>query len=242
MVELCALSDRSTPNSFFSIKNIIEKLPPIEELWTALPAIAAVEQMTRREKALGAGTLSCSAFQLLHEIVAELGIQTKIIRHPPSIAARTKQELIAGNLDGTPVLVHKTLTVRLGGLHFLFTGAGDFTIHRHLLQRVAKELSLASRIVRTCRINPTNYPSESELGLLAGIVSPFISPMAPRHRLQGVVLRAAADNDTAEHVLVAISLSPFESLVVQMVDFERLLPQYATRAYPDVRLIKVSAC
>ncbi|OOK69539.1 hypothetical protein BZL29_6449 [Mycobacterium kansasii] len=71
--------------------------------------------------------------------------------------ASTKQTLMAGGLNGSVLLVNKTMTVRLNNQHFLFTGAGDFTINRRLLHRVAGELGLAKRAVKDCRINPADY-------------------------------------------------------------------------------------
>lgn len=229
------------PRSFTTIERCIATLPPIEEVWATLPDAAATAQLKRRENLLDVATLSCKAIELLHGIIFSLGIYHAIIRHPPSVKASTKQTLIAGGLDGTVLLVNKTMTVRLDNQHFLFTGAGDFTINRRLLHRVAAELGLAKRAVKDCRINPADYCPESELGLLKGMVSAFISPAIPRPTLQGVVLIVPTEVDRAEGHMVAISLSPFESLVVRLADLPVLVQHYAARAYPDLNRTTLGA-
>ncbi|EUA14966.1 hypothetical protein I546_0899 [Mycobacterium kansasii 732] len=181
--------------SFTTIERCIATLPPIEEVWARLPDAGATAQLKRRENLLDVATLSCPAIELLHLLISRLGIFHTIIRHPPSVKASTKQTLIAGGLDGSVLLVNKTMTVRLDNQHFLFTGAGDFTINRRLLHRVAAELGLAKRAVKDCRINPADYCPESELRLLKGIVSPFFSPAIARPTLRGVVLIAPTEVD-----------------------------------------------
>ncbi|KZS82987.1 hypothetical protein B4U45_17660 [Mycobacterium persicum] len=227
--------------SFTTIERSIATLPPIEEVWATLPDTVATAQLKRRENLLGVATLSCPAIELLHLLISSLGIFHTIIRHPPSVKASTKQTLIAGGLDGSVLLVNKTMTVRLDNQHFLFTGAGDFTINRRLLHRVAAELGLAKRAVKDCRINPADYCPESELGLLKGIVSPFFSPSVAQPTLQGVVLIAPAEVDRAQAHMVAISLSPFESLVVRLADLPALVQHYAARAYPDLKRTTLGA-
>jgi hypothetical protein len=65
-------------------------------------------------------------------------------------------------------------------------------------------------------------------------VSPFFAPSRCRPRLQAVVLLGAAKTGVAEEQMVAISLSPFESLIVSRADFHTLAQLYSQRAYPDV--------
>jgi hypothetical protein len=225
--------------SFATIEGLMKSLPRIEDVWAGLPNSAAMAQLKQRERLLAAATLSASAFELLHEITCDLGISTVIIRHPPSVKAITKQTLLAAGLGGADLMVNKTTTVRLGTEHFLCTGAGDFVINRDLLRQVADELSLPRRVVKTCRINPPGYPAESELGLLAGMVSPFISPSMSRNQLRAVVLFAAAELNRTQGQMVAISLSPFESLVVRLADFSALTRHYAKRAYPDLHWTEI---
>lgn len=219
---------------FAAVQSQIASLSPIEDIWQRLPDTDAIDQLRRREQLLGVATLSAGAFELVHEIVSARGIHNSIIRHPPSVKAMTKQALLAGIFGGVNLWVNKTTTVRLGPQYFLCTGTGDFPVSRRLLRHVADELGLPARVVKACRINPPEYSPESELGLLAGMVSPFLSPAAPRQRLRAVVLCAEPEFDATEQHSVAISLSPFESLVVARADFHELTRLYAERAYPDL--------
>jgi hypothetical protein len=137
------------------------------------------------------------------------------------------------------LLVNKTVTVRLGATHILCTGVGDFTLNRSLLSQVADELRLSKRMIKACRINPPDYSPEYELGLLTGMVSPFFAPPEQPRRLQALVLLEATEIGPAEAQLVAISLSPFESLVVPRVDFGVLTRLYVQRAHPDLQWTKI---
>lgn len=225
--------------SHLTVERLIKTLPPIEDIWAALPDPAAIGQLKQRENLLGVATLSWRSFELIHEIVSHLGAYNAIVRHPPSVKACTKQALLNGLLSSAALLVNKTVTVRLHTQHFLLTGVGDFTINRHLLHQVAEKFQLPRRVAKACRINPTDYSPESELGLQAGIVSPFISPSVSRNRLRGIVLFIAMEIDPMEERMIAISLSPFESLVVRLADFHALAHLYARRAYPDLHWTKI---
>jgi len=231
--------DASPPPAFTAVDRLIKTLPPIESIWAALPNMAAIAELKQRERLLGVATLSGSAFELMHQIIGDLNIYHVIIRHPPSVKAGAKQDLIAGRLNGTTLLVNKTVTVRLGTAQFLLTGAGDFTVSRQLLRQIADRWRLPRRTVKACRINPVDYSPESELGLLTGMVSPFVAPSLSLEKLRGVALFATPDVDAAADQMVAISLSPFESLVVRLVDFEALAYLYARRAYPNLPWTKI---
>lgn len=230
--------EMSATRSFSTVDRIIQALPPIETSWAALPSPGAISQLTQREKLLGSASISRRAFQLMHEIIYDMNLCHLIIRHPPSLKASTKQSLIDGRLKGVTLLVNKTVTLRLGTQHLLLTGAGNFAVSRQLLQQIAARLALSKRMVKTCRINPTDFPPESELGLQTGMVSPFIAPAVSRQKLRGIMLLATPQID-ADDQMVAISLSPFESLVVRLCDFGALAYVYARRAYPDLYWTKV---
>jgi hypothetical protein len=106
-----------------------------------------------------------------------------IRRHAPSLRAADKQAVLDALPVSARVWVNKTVTVRLGTMHLLCTGVGDFTLDRRLLAAVAHELCLPKRAVKDCHINPADYSPESELGLLTGMVSPFVSPGLSAYRL-----------------------------------------------------------
>lgn len=224
--------------SFPTVDRIIQALPPIETSWAALPSPGSIAQLNQREKLLGSASISCRAFQLMHDIISDMNLCHLIIRHPASLKASTKQSLIGGCLKGVTLHVNKTLTVRLGTQHLLLTGTGDFAVSRQLLQQITARFAFSKRIVKTCRINPTDFAPESELGLQVGMVSPFIAPAVSRQKLRGIALLATPQID-ADDQMVAISLSPFESLVVRLCDFDALAYLYARRAYPDLYWTKV---
>lgn len=235
-----AWSNGTKPSwDFATIETLVNSLAPIKDIWSALPDIDAITELRQREKLLGVATLSCDTLVLLHEIINNLGTYAVIRRHLPSVTAAAKQTVLNAGLDGVGLLVNKTLTVRLGTTHVLCTGMGDFTLNRFLLSQVANELRLSRRIIKACRINPPDYSPEYELGLLTGIVSPFFAPPTQPSRLRALVLFDSADIDPAEAELVAISLSPFESLVVPRVDFGVLTQLYVERAHPDLQWTKI---
>src|SRR5207302_9873201 len=136
---------------------------------------------------------------------------------------------------GVGLLVNKTVTIRLGTTHVLCTGVDDFTLNRSLLSQVADRLHLSKRTIKACRINPTDYSPEYELGLLTGMVSPFFAPTARLKRLRALVLFEAEEVSPEEARLVAISLSPFESLVIPRLDFGVLTRLYLQRAHPHLQ-------
>jgi hypothetical protein len=220
--------------SFPVLEVLMNSLAPIEEIWARLPDPTAIAELGDRELTLGVATISCRAFELLHELITSLGVEHMIARHPPSLTAAAKQTLLDAGGSGVKRLVNKTVTVRLGTTHLLCTGAGDFTLNRCHLTTIAGELRLSKKVTKACRINPPDYSPESELGLLTGMVSPFFAPSRCRPRLQAVVLLGAAKTGVAEEQMVAISLSPFESLIVSRADFHTLAQLYSQRAYPDV--------
>ncbi|OOK69424.1 hypothetical protein BZL29_6448 [Mycobacterium kansasii] len=55
------------------------------------------------------------------------------------------------------------------------------------------------------------------------------------------MLIAPTEVDRAEGHMVAISLSPFESLVVRLGDLPALVQHYAARAYPDLKRTTLGA-
>jgi hypothetical protein len=230
-----AWSNGARPSwSFPVLEVLLKSLAPIEEIWARLPDTDAIAELQDRELVLGVATMSCRAFDLLHELVTDLGIENVIARHAPSVTAAAKQSLLDAGWHGVKLLVNKTVTVRLGTVHLLCTGAGDFTLNHCQLATIGKELRLSRKAVKACRINPPDYSPEYELGLLTGMVSPFLAPSVSRTRLQAVALLSAAEIGPAERHMVAISLCPFESLIVPQADFDALAKLYCQRAYPDV--------
>jgi hypothetical protein len=222
------------PWSFPMIEELVNSLAPLGDVWADLPHIEAVTHLRLREQLLGVATLSCRACELLHEIITDLGIYNMIERHSPSVSAAAKQTVLDCGLSGPRQLVNKSVTVRLGTLHLLGSGAGDFRMNRTLIYEIANQLCLTRRDIKACRINPADYSPEYELGLLEGMVSPFFSPAPSGRRLAAVILLEAAELALEKEQMVAILVSPFESLVLPLVDFSTVARLYAQRAYPDI--------
>ena len=128
--------------SFAMIEDLLDALPPIEDIWASLPDPEAVALLQKREQLLGVATLACRSFSLLHEIIGAIGVPNVIWRHAPSLRAAEKQAILDARWGHQHVLVNKTLTIRLGTMHLLCTGVGDFTLNRSLLSAVATALHL----------------------------------------------------------------------------------------------------
>jgi hypothetical protein len=226
--------------SFAMIEDLLGALPPIQDLWASLPDLKAVALLHKRERLLGVATLSWRSFGLLHEIISTVGVPNVIWRHSPSLRAAEKQAVLDAMVDNKRVWVNKTVTIRLGTMHLLCIGVGDFTLNRSLLAAVASELRLPKRIVKDCHINPADYSPEYELGLLTGMVSPFLSPSVSVHRLQAIILltETGVGYEQREQ-MAAVSLSPFESLPFPLAQFRVLAHMYARRAYPTLRWLEI---
>jgi hypothetical protein len=226
--------------SFAMIEELLGALPPLEDIWASLPDPAALALLQKREQWLGVATLSCRSLSLLHELIGAIGVSTVIWRHTPSLQASEKQAILDARWGHQRVLVNKTLTIRLGTTHLLCTGGGDFTLHRRLLSAIATALHLPRRIVKDCHINPADYAPEYALGLLTGMVSPFMSPGISVHRLQAVIhLTETAGGCEPRGPMVAVSLSPCESLLLPLTHFRILTQMYARRAYPTLRYLEI---
>jgi hypothetical protein len=234
------LNDIKPVWTFAMIGDLLGTLPPIEDLWASLPAPEAVALLQKREQLLGVATLSWRSISLLHEIISAVGVPHVIWRRSPSIRAADKQAVLDALLVNARMWVNKTVTIRLGTMHLLCTGVGDFTLNRSLLAAVANELRLPKRTVKDCHINPADYSPESELGLLTGMVSLFLSPGISVHRLHAAILLTETAVGCAQRdQMVAVSLSPFESLLVPLAHFHILTQMYAQRAYPALRWLTI---
>lgn len=237
------LNDPKPAWSFAMIEALLDVLPPIEDLWASLPDRDAVALLQQREQLLGVATLSWRSVRLLHEIISAIGIPNAIWRHAPSLRAVEKQAVLDTLQGNKRVLVNKTVTIRLGTMHLLCTGVGDFTLHRSLLSAVAHALGLPKKLLKDCQINPADYVPEYELGFLTGMVSPFLSPGMSTRRLQAVILLTeTAGGGEQRDEWVTVSLSPFESLLLPRTRFRVLTQLYARRAYPTLRWQEIGIC
>ena len=215
---------------------------PLERRLTATPqlklssilstAAVGLPTFTRaleaREKALGVSTLPSQTllhlFSLFREHVSP-DLASSVIWHRPSLTAGEKAAIL-------PHLVQKSITVRLEDVLVLCSGVGDFKLSHPLLRQIALALGLKRRVHKHLQINPIEFPPEYVYGILEGMVSPFLSP-GRLTRLDTVVLLASPPASADRDKQVAISLSPFESLLVPFSSFQALLYAYAGTIYPD---------
>jgi hypothetical protein len=182
--------------------------------------------MTQRVQELSVATMAAESLQLLLEVARNEGINDldrRVIRHEPSLSAADKQAILPD------LLIQKTLTILIESKFVLCSSIGDLKISRKLLGEIAVKLGLP-RSGFSSYINPAAFIPEIELGLLRGMVSTFFSP----GRMTQLGLVALITPSSSQMPDVAVSLSPFESLLLPCSLFPTIAKKYAERAYPYV--------
>ena len=181
-----------------------------------------------RARALGVATLPSQALlhllSLYQQHVAP-ALDSAIIWHRPSLTASEKAAILPG------YLIQKSITLQFEDSLVLCSGLGDFRLSHPLLRQIAQALGLKKRVHKHLQINPVEYPPEYLYGILEGLVSPFVPPFRV-WSLSAVVFLASKAASADQHKQVAISLSPFESLLVPFSYFKALLYAYADTSYP----------
>ena len=190
-----------------------------------------------RERALGPATLDSNTMELLFSLAEKSRGKPPafVVRHPPSFCASIKQKALSRVCDAA---VHKTVTLRFGDQLVLCTGAGDFVLDRPTLREIGRELDLSQKRRRSASINPRDVVPEIDLGLLRGIVSPFL-PHAPQPPIASIFLLPPAESGGRSGV--AIPISPCESLVVPAAEFASIVADFVRRHLPTVRLVNGSS-
>lgn len=214
-----ALFKNNQPN-FELIKTLLNALPPLASVLNKND----YQALMQREHCLSVATMSADSIKLLLEIAKEEGVldfERRVITHPASMSAADKQVLLAD------YHIQKTITILIQDKFVLCSGIGDFKIHHALLSKLASTLTL-SHAGFNSYINPNMFIPEIELGLMRGMVSTFFSP-GRITRLNLVTLMMPPQSSTKD---VAISLSPFESLLLPYALFPKIVKKYAERAYP----------
>ncbi|SRR5712692_7658734 len=198
----------------------------LERAAVGLPTFT--EALEARERALGVTTLASQTllhlFSLYQQHVSP-DLASSVIWHEPSLLASEKAAILPGHL------VQKSITLRFAERLVLCSGVGDFRMSRPLLRQIARSLELEQSRYQRVRINPWEYPPEYLYGILEGMVSPFLRAGHVTH-LEAVVFLAFSDAQALPHTQVAISLSPFESLLVPLASFQQVLNAYADATYP----------
>lgn len=224
------LFEDDSPN-FTLISKLFKSTPSISNLFEETEKdITIYQTLLKREKKLSAATMSAEGVKLLLEILKQEGINDfdgRIIYHNASISAEEKQALLPN------AIIQKTITIVIENKFVLCSGLGNFKVRSRLLKKLAKQLDLPR--CNHSYINPAAFVPEVELGLLRGMVSTFFSPNRIT-RLNLVALLRPLENSPKE---VAISLSPFESLLIPTNIFPSVVKKYAKCAYPYIPFVEL---
>lgn len=215
--------------NYDKIETIVERLPPLSHLLNTTKKLDSNHPLLRqRQKHLGVATLSAQALALLLNLLKEDIQINKVIQfcyHRPSFSVKEKQALLPD------MAVQKTLTLEAANQIFLITGVDDYQLDRSFINKIAKISQTSRKLMKNYSINPEYYIPEVQLGLLRGIISPFLEADKWR-QLSAVILHP----HTSSNEQVAISLSPFESLIIPANNLRELVIKYAKQAYPYIPL------
>jgi hypothetical protein len=221
-----SLFSHSQPD-FDLIERLLGSTPSVSEIFKSLQKGGNCEDaLMQREKSLSVATMSAASLKLLWKVAQEEGLDNlyeRVVRHGPSITARDTQALLKESC------IQKTVTILIEDQFILCSSIGDAKIPHQILRKIRKMLGLP-RSGFNSYINPNNFVPEVELGLLRGIVSTFFPP-GRLTQLSQVVLITPEEELKQE---VAISLSPFESLLIPASLFPRIAIKYAQTAYPYI--------
>ena len=229
-------------------------VPPLEELllrWHTRGSARRdiLADMSAREQVLGPATLSSESIWLLYELatahlqelqtVAHLShwsrrpLHDRLIWHAASYTAAETQALLPGG-----VLVQKTVSVAMAGTLLFSTTVGTQNLAREHLRLIAKALALPRHAARSCTLNPGTCDPVEEFDMLPGMISPFMRPLR-RTSLVAVALLPWPEAWEEPETEVAVSLSPWESLLLPLRCLRSIIYNYAGCAYPSVRLIEL---
>lgn len=219
------------PN-FDLIKHLLESCTPLPTIFKNMQEGKIDDALKQREKKLSAATLSAKTIYLLWKISKKEGIhdlENRIIYHEPSVKAEDKQSLIFDSH------VQKTVTILIGNKFILCSSIGILKIERKLLRKIASKLDIP-RSEFNIYLNPSIFVPEIELGLLRGIVSTFFSP----NRITQLSIVALIIPSSFPDKDIAISLSPFESLLIPSALFPKIVKKYAKLAYPYIPFVELN--
>jgi hypothetical protein len=223
------VSEPEADRGWFIVAQDLGSLPSLEETVAVANRTQRRSQLVERERTLGPATLCADAIQWFLDT---LGPELRIVRHPGSFSAESKQLL-----TGLPC--QKTVTMRLGSggeaKTVVVTGVGDFEVGRDLTKQVAGAMGISRSAAKNRTVNPPDVDVACHCRLLPGIVSTFMPP-ADRHDLSwldGVVVLTPSESSPLDaSARVTISASPFESIVVSSDRFSDLVNAYHVHFHP----------
>lgn len=225
------LFEHDSPN-FELIRRLLDSSPSVSNIYKNLQQndndLVALKQ---RERRLSVATMAAESLKLLWEIARSEGIidlDRRIIQHKSSITAAETQALL------TDYHIQKTITILIENKFVLCSCIGDLKIQHNLLRKIATMLDLPHAGFNSY-INPPVFVPEIELGLLRGMVSTFFSP--GRITQLSLVAFITSPNLSKE---IAVSLSPFESVLLPYDLFPKIVKKYAEIAYPYLPFTELS--
>jgi hypothetical protein len=206
-------------------------LPPLAETLRLTEQTELLARLNERESALGIATLRSGSLLLLAGLFHEEGLDMAdqlFGPHSATLRAREKQTLLPAGVH-----VQKTVSLLLGGHLILVTGIGDCALERAGRFAIAAKLGLSRKAGRYATINPPGCIVEQAFGLLRGMVSPFL-PSGFGSSLHAIVQLPWLQVWEDEGHSVAISLSPYESLLIPLRCYHRMLHRYMRLSIPTI--------
>ena len=111
-----------------------------------------------------------------------------------------------------------TLGFKTEGIYaaVLVTGVGDFEINQQIKRKIAGPFQLSNSVADRAVINPEGIDPASLVGLIPGVVGPFVNGKFDNSRLWAVVF---LNKHPAADKFVAVAVSPWETMVVDQAVF-----------------------
>lgn len=136
--------------------------------------------------------------------------------------------------------MQKTVSLLLGGRLLLVSMIGDQVLSRAERRTIAAAIELSRKAARQATLNPPGFVVEHELGLLRGMVNPFL-PAGFGSGLYAVVQLAWLTAWEDEDQRVAISVSPCESLLLPLRCYRSVLRRYLSQCMPGLPLVELKS-
>jgi hypothetical protein len=220
------------------IERRIALLPPLSETLRQPSCAVRTARLKERATTLGVATIQPESMLLLIQLFQEEGLDMAAQLfgpHAATLHARDKQALLPRD-----ACVQKTVSLLLGRRYLLVSRIGDGVLERAEQRAIAAVLGLSRKAARQATLNPPGFVVEHELGLLRGMVSPFL-PAGFGGNLHAIVQLAWPTAWEEVGRCVAISLSPCESVLVPLRCYRRILRRYVYQSLLDLPLIELQA-
>lgn len=214
---------------------ILASLPPLHKVIAHYDTPAWHAYLQHREQALAAGTLSRKTIHTICDIATSLGITNlpeRIITHAPSFSAHEKQALLPPN-----TYVQKTLTAHFSSYLVLCSGVGEWRMHKKAQLHIGRQLALSSRASKAMTLNPQSVHPTEQLGMWPGMVSPFLDTVYAQSVRAIVIMSPPASTFRSEF---SISLSLYESLVLPVDYFSKVIRLFFARNHAAIQVIEVA--